>query len=330
MSKTLTLKEFKARLPKEIAEEIEIISFSGSSKPLTFRIKSMNEIRTISQARKLEKFKLHSMAKWGSRLPNSNKGNFQAKVDKLFGKDTLAILEYNGCNQKCLVKCLKCGDVRELATPEAIVKGNYPCHCYYIEDDRAAVQRDIDHLFGDGEYTVIRYKKRSDKIMIRHKCGFIFEKATFYTLQNMRGCPQCFKAISKGEQEVSKNLLKMKVPFEAQYTFSDLRGARYPLRFDFAVKHEDKVFLIEFDGEGHYQSKESFGGEEGYQTTLKHDTLKNEYCQKHEIPLLRIPYWDFKHIKKLILEFLRFNDYPLGEYTSSEVETLNSEREDIV
>ena len=48
MSKTLTLKEFKARLPKEIAEEVEIISFSGSSKPLTFRIKSLNEIRTIS------------------------------------------------------------------------------------------------------------------------------------------------------------------------------------------------------------------------------------------------------------------------------------------
>ena len=42
--------------------------------------------------------------------------------------------------------------------------------------------------------------------------------------------------------------------------------------------------------------------------TTKHDKIKNDYCQKYNIPLLRIPYWDIKNsdnYKQIISNFLK-------------------------
>ena len=38
--------------------------------------------------------------------------------------------------------------------------------------------------------------------------------------------------------------------------------------------------------------------------TQRRDNIKNEYCKKNNIPLLRIPYWEKKNIKKIITEYL--------------------------
>lgn len=38
--------------------------------------------------------------------------------------------------------------------------------------------------------------------------------------------------------------------------------------------------------------------------TQRRDNIKNEYCKKNNIPLLRIPYWKKKNIKKIITEYL--------------------------
>lgn len=29
-----------------------------------------------------------------------------------------------------------------------------------------------------------------------------------------------------------------------------------------------------------------------FDATVKHDKIKNDYCKKYNIPLLRIPYWE--------------------------------------
>ena len=52
--------------------------------------------------------------------------------------------------------------------------------------------------------------------------------------------------------------------------------------------------LIEFDGEPHYQEIPE------WRTTLEmvqqHDKEKNEYALFHNIPLVRIPYWERDNI----------------------------------
>lgn len=70
-----------------------------------------------------------------------------------------------------------------------------------------------------------------------------------------------------------------------------------PLKFDFQVGN----YLIEYDGEQHF-IPQSFGdtkisAELKLKTTQLHDKIKNEYCIKHNIPLIRIPYTHYEDLK---------------------------------
>jgi hypothetical protein len=47
---------------------------------------------------------------------------------------------------------------------------------------------------------------------------------------------------------------------------------------------------IEYDGRQHFEPAECFGGEEGFIETQQNDLIKNNYCKKNNITLLRIRY----------------------------------------
>ena len=65
-------------------------------------------------------------------------------------------------------------------------------------------------------------------------------------------------------------------------------------RFDFAIVENGKIKrLIEFDGEQHFKDIPSWGGLELQQ---QRDKVKNEYALSHNIPLVRIPYWERDNI----------------------------------
>lgn len=100
---------------------------------------------------------------------------------------------------------------------------------------------------------------------------------------------------SRGEIKIEEILQHYNIPFEEEYSFSDLNSTSgRPLRFDFAVfdDHGDVDFLIEYQGIQHYQAKEKFGGMSGLRKQQYYDMLKREYCKKHNITLVTIPYWD--------------------------------------
>jgi len=60
------------------------------------------------------------------------------------------------------------------------------------------------------------------------------------------------------------------------------------LRFDFYLPEKD--IFIEFDGEQHYKPIDRFGGQEGFNETLKRDNAKNEWCEENNKQLIRIKY----------------------------------------
>jgi len=77
------------------------------------------------------------------------------------------------------------------------------------------------------------------------------------------------------------------------------------LLFDFGVLLEGKLLgLIEYDGEQHYKSVEFWGGEETLRYIQTNDSIKNAYCVKNSIPLLRIPYWEKDDIGNLVTSFI--------------------------
>ena len=100
---------------------------------------------------------------------------------------------------------------------------------------------------------------------------------------------------SRGEIKIFQILQQSGLEFSEQYSFSDLVSNNgRPLRFDFAVfdDQHNVDFLIEYQGIQHYQPKSVFGGYSGLRKQQYNDMKKREYCKKHNIPLVIIPYWD--------------------------------------
>lgn len=100
---------------------------------------------------------------------------------------------------------------------------------------------------------------------------------------------------SRGEIKIEEILTKAGLNFEEEYSFSGLVSTSgRALRFDFAVFDDEGEldFLIEFQGIQHYEAKSKFGGYSGLRKQQFNDMQKREYCQKHGITLVAIPYWD--------------------------------------
>lgn len=100
---------------------------------------------------------------------------------------------------------------------------------------------------------------------------------------------------SRGEITISEILTEAELDFQEEYSFKDLvSNTGRPLRFDFAVFDDegDLDFLIEYQGIQHYQPKSKFGGLAGLAKQQYHDMQKREYCKKHNLKLVIIPYTD--------------------------------------
>ena len=100
---------------------------------------------------------------------------------------------------------------------------------------------------------------------------------------------------SRGEIKVAEILTEAGLSFTEEYSFPDLLGhTGRPLRFDFAVFDDDGEldFLIEYQGIQHYEAKSKFGGYSGLRKQQYNDMKKREYCRKHDIILIAIPYVD--------------------------------------
>lgn len=122
-------------------------------------------------------------------------------------------------------------------------------------------------------------------------CGFVFEKLPREVLNGV-SCSNC--NASSGEQIVSAYLDSLGIKYEKEKTFDDLSDIR-KLRFDFYLPNENAV--IEFDGLQHsrpvmFYAKTVVEAISSFEKLRHRDELKNDYCRKNKIQLLRIPYYE--------------------------------------
>ena len=129
------------------------------------------------------------------------------------------------------------------------------------------------------------------------KCpeGHIFKMRFGDFKNNNRRCPIC--SSSNGELEVSYILDNLGIKYIREYIFKDCKFKSY-LPFDFYLPEYN--ILIEYDGIQHYEVIDYFGGFDGFVDTKIRDTVKNIYCDKNNIKLIRIPYFEFDNIKNII------------------------------
>lgn len=143
------------------------------------------------------------------------------------------------------------------------------------------------------DYSKCRVTKTSEKVIIGCPKHGEFKQTPNAHMQG-QGCPVC--KFSKGELKIRNWLVESKINFISQYRFKGLK--RYS--FDFYLP--DLNICVEYDGEYHFHSYERVGGEEGLEKRKKRDTIKNVFCQKNNITLIRIPYWEFDSIEKVLIK----------------------------
>ena len=106
---------------------------------------------------------------------------------------------------------------------------------------------------------------------------------------------------SKGELKIAKLLNEANIPFIQEYKAFKFANGKWAC-FDFYVNNK---YLIEYDGETHYQyNLHGWHNEDQLKAQQERDIIKNQWCKDNNIPLIRIPYWDYDNLKinDLILE----------------------------
>lgn len=152
------------------------------------------------------------------------------------------------------------------------------------------------------------YENSYSNLLFQCECGNTFEttRGTFINL-NKRRCNFCSNAMSQGEISVLDFLNSKKLQFKMEYSEDKmLSKLGFLLRIDFAIFKDDKIKLaIEMDGKQHFEPVR-FGGcsesqaVESHLRTIENDGIKNQYCKENNIPLLRIPYWEFNNIEEIL------------------------------
>jgi len=147
-------------------------------------------------------------------------------------------------------------------------------------------------------------KGRDGKISVTHKkCGNRYKVSPGKFLDGRR-CPYCASNIQSNSTKFIQMYLESEnINFEIEKTFDGLINPKtgYPLRFDFYIT--DLNCIIEYDGEYHDKILNR-NPEEKLKECQQRDSIKNNYCKDHNIPLLRISYKQKKELLNLIEEFI--------------------------
>lgn len=220
---------------------------------------------------------------------------------KKINKNIIVLEEYINIREPILHKCLL-HNVTWKAYPYLILRG---CGCRQCGNEkignklRKTHEEYVEEVKLIDKNIVVIGQYIDSKTPILHKC--LIDSYEWYAIPTNilcnHGCPKCNESI--GEKTIRKYLDNNRITYLPQYTFDDCKDKKV-LPFDFYIP--DLHIVIEYDGEQHYRPVEHFGGEESFATTVRHDTIKTQYCQDNNIKLLRIPY--FKNIEEELNNFI--------------------------
>lgn len=213
--------------------------------------------------------------------------------------------DYKNNKTKLTMKC-KCGNIFH---PTALnIKSGKSTKCMVCSmKDRGKNKRkpieDIKLFVEKENYKFIKREIRDTQSWIMVQCPNSKHKSYWVSWRNFisgNRCPIC--NLSKGEEKVKHFLDKYNLNYKREFSIKGLKGINNRLlRFDFCVTINNEITLIEYDGEQHYKPK---FGEYEFNRTVQNDKLKDEYCNKNNINLIRISYLEFDNIENILLNKL--------------------------
>ena len=206
---------------------------------------------------------------------------------------------------KNMSTCIECYCEKHNMTfyppPNRLLKGS---GCYYCGTEKLSInstmsQSDFEQrvkISNDNLTVISNYSGLMNDVRVKcNKCGYEWVLNAYSLVKNGTSCRKCSFSY-KGEDKIISILRDADIEYVHQYKFTDCIDKR-PLPFDFYLPKYN--LCIEFDGQQHFSPK---FGDENYKNTIYHDSIKNDYCKKNNIHLLRIPYYKSDIIKELIFD----------------------------
>ena len=225
--------------------------------------------------------------------------------------------KYTKRRNKVIITCPIHGDF--LQTPDAHLSGSGCQKCWndlFSEKYRLTNKEFIDkaNIVHSNKYNYSKVIYENCNSIICITCpihGDFWQEASNHLYGN--GCSICRE--SRGEEKIRLYLEKNNIKFTVQEWFKNSKNpcvnketsARLP--FDFFLLGYN--ILIEYDGMQHFKPH-SFGSDKSEEKKEKNfkeiqyrDQIKNQYCEKNNIKLLRIPYTLFQNIENFLEKELR-------------------------
>lgn len=144
--------------------------------------------------------------------------------------------------------------------------------------------------------------KSDKKVYFRCPKNHVYQARIADRTYKNSGCPIC--SISHGEKLIKNILINLNLEFQQQVKFENCKHKTF-LPFDFKIITEKEFFLIEFNGEQHYQQVSFFHkGNRTLQLQQKRDAIKIQFCKDNNIPLLVIHHSEKDQAKEKIMAFL--------------------------
>lgn len=209
---------------------------------------------------------------------------------------------------KITTKCKQCEQRFDIMFNN-LTKQKFPGLCTSCahaksQEERRLKAEDLIQKFGQYGYKVItpidkikpvgkRKLYNKSVVTIEDKSGYQFDICwnNFYTrldryLQLNENNNQ-FAYKRKHEQIVADYLYKLKISYKREFVFYDCKSKKGKVcKFDFCLFYTipEKRMIIEVDERHHFHNPK--------RTYHANDLTKNYYCDKHNIPMLRIYYKD--------------------------------------
>jgi len=225
-------------------------------------------------------------------------------VCERFGYELIST-EYDMDNVKNYIKfnCKKHGEQSMML--DNFIRGHQCKKCSYelrangLRTDTSLIEKRINSINGNVLLNIDEFKDvTKHNLRIRCSCGKEFTTSFVnYTKHNVTTCFSCSSKESSGEKLIKSILDELQIEYIQEKRFDDCRDIK-PLPFDFYLPGYNTV--IEFDGQFHFDGRNY----NNHETTVKHDTIKDNYCSVKGIAVIRIPYWESQNARDIIAEEL--------------------------
>ena len=217
-------------------------------------------------------------------------------IGKKFGKLTVINSTEERINNSIVWHCkCECGNEKNVPTHLLTSGHTKSCGCLIREKQGIDI---TNQKFG--KLTALfpcNFKKENRGTILWHckcECGYEIDVDGSNLRRGLTKSCGCIN-YSIGELNIKNILIENNIMFKQEYTEFSLNLKR----FDFALfnKNNEIIRLIEFDGEQHFnQNRGTWQNHESLEIIQQRDKIKNEWAAAHNIPLVRIPYWERDNI----------------------------------